>query len=291
MKQRELTEITYKRVLELVEKFPRQLMVIGDVCQDITIEGEVKKISPEAPVPVLERKTMSITPGMAGNVAANLRELGAFPTVRTNRSAEIKKTRFKSQGQTMLRMDDDNLERRLEHAEEDLSYGLKPSDPVILSDYGKGTINRQNVHSLLMMSRYVDPDANKSTVHYHGAELITPNEQEAKRMALSLEDFFERVDDYKIKIAAVTRGAEGVALYAERRLNHIPAVPVHAIDVCGAGDTFLSAMTLSLLAGADPVEAAIVGNIAASVAVTKLGTHAVSKTEVLEASYRVLEDK
>lgn len=212
--------MTGARGLKLTAGFAgARVLVVGDLMLDRFIWGDVQRISPEAPVPVVRVREQSEHPGGAGNVVANLAALGARPSVvgwtgqdaggrslrrlmksagadvsgviATGKAASIEKTRILAQRQQVVRLDHEpdqpgeDLVRRLMRA---VQKRLPEIDVVIVSDYGKGTIGRSLLAMLAEARRefgfayLIDPkQANYD--HYEGATLVKPNAPETEAAA------------------------------------------------------------------------------------------------------------
>jgi len=209
-----------RRLSGLIAGFPRaRVLVVGDLMLDRFIWGEVRRISPEAPVPVVRVTEESDHPGGAGNVVANLAALGAVPMVAgwvgrdaagrticsglksrgadisgiitTSQAVSIEKTRIVAQRQQLVRLDREpdrpgaDLVRRISRSVETL---LPQADAVIVSDYGKGTIGPELL-DLLAGARekfgfaYLIDPKQPNYNHYRGATLVKPNAAEAEEAA------------------------------------------------------------------------------------------------------------
>src|ERR1700723_1437435 len=204
------------RLLSLIESgfAALRVLVIGDVMLDRSIWGDVDRISPEAPVPVLRSVRTTATPGGAANVAMNLvglgmkvaqagfwgndgemRELSAllttagvdFSGMTLSGHSTISKTRIVSRNQQLLRLDVESAEPRpaAEHQallERSLAL-VRTADAVILSDYAKGALSPQLCHAVIALARerripvLVDPK-DRDFSKYAGATTICPNLQE-----------------------------------------------------------------------------------------------------------------
>jgi D-beta-D-heptose 7-phosphate kinase/D-beta-D-heptose 1-phosphate adenosyltransferase len=212
--------MTSRRLSGLIAGFPRaRVLVVGDLMLDRFIWGEVQRISPEAPVPVVRVMEESNHPGGAGNVVANLAALGAEPIVAgwvgrdaagrticdglkqrgadtrgivmSSRAVSIEKTRIVAQRQQLVRLDREpdrpgqDLIRRISRSVEKL---LPRADAVIVSDYGKGTIGPElldllaNARPKLGFAYLIDPKQ-PNYEHYRGATLVKPNAAEAEAAA------------------------------------------------------------------------------------------------------------
>ena len=206
-----LPELT--RVLELLEQGFRSLrvLVVGDLMLDRYVEGDVERISPEAPVPVLRQVREYSRPGGAANVAMNLAGLGvqtslcglvgddaageallhcmreagiAADAIVTGAVPTITKTRVVSRTQQLLRVDVGSRET-VPQQNSTLVLGqalrtMKGTDAIILSDYAKGALTPELLRTLIDAARdaaipvFVDPKA-RDLSRYRGATTICPN--------------------------------------------------------------------------------------------------------------------
>ncbi len=332
-----------KALKEIVAKFPRaKILVIGDLILDEYIWGEVERISPEAPVPVVWAKKRTFVPGGAANVANNVSALGAkaclVGVTGSDKNAEILrsglskrgintravftepnrhttvKTRIVAGHQQVVRVDwehTDSLPRSLnKRIAAFIDRNIDDFDAVIIEDYGKGVVNSHLLEELLDITRdnkkiiTVDPKE-ENFQYYHGVTAITPNRRELENAIrnLKIKDTSNRFrlhsdklfQDEDIDLAAreiikylslgallVTLGEEGMRLFEKgNRTTHIPTVAQEVFDVSGAGDTVIACFTLALSCGASKLEAAHLANFAAGIVVSKLGTAAVSRKELL----------
>lgn len=174
---------------------------------------------------------------------------------------------------------------------------LPTVDGIIVSDYGKGMVDDVLMDNLRVLAAdgktpiIVDPKPNNAS-HYRHATLITPNNAEASIMAgipiedpesllQAGEDLLERLN---CKMVLVTRGEAGMALFQRgQAMTTIPTVARRVYDVTGAGDTVVSTITLALLAGLAPADAAILANIAAGIVVGEVGTATVTAPRLVQA--------
>lgn len=315
-----------RRLEQLVAGFERlRLLVVGDAMLDEYLWGDVERVSPEAPVPVVHVQRESVALGGAGNVVRNaiamgarallvtavgddrggerlvdlLKELGADPVgvVAVEGRPTTRKTRVEARSQQMVRFDretDDPLpEAAVRQLQRAIEAALPHVDGVILEDYGKGILTPAVVRR--WMRRFqaagvpvaVDPKGHLPS--YRGADLVKPNlrevEQLAGRPVRGRADLAAAVARLRRQLGGgavvVTRGAEGMTVFeAEPRGIDVPIERCEVFDVQGAGDTAIAALTLARLAGASLLEAAVVGNAAASVVVRKVGTATATAREI-----------
>ncbi|MDB9314908.1 D-glycero-beta-D-manno-heptose-7-phosphate kinase [Spirulina sp. CS-785/01] len=176
---------------------------------------------------------------------------------------------------------------------------LSQVDAVVCSDYGEGVLTAPVIEAALQHDRVI-VDTQKALHRYQGATVFTPNLPEAEQaVGYPVQDnaFLQRAGEDLLKLTQaqqmlITRGEEGMSLFsAQGETQHIPAFNrTDVFDVTGAGDTVVSALTLALCAGASFWEAAILGNLAASIVVRQFGTATTSVTEMQEALATLLED-
>jgi len=170
-------------------------------------------------------------------------------------------------------------------------------DAIIISDYGKGIVSHKSCREIIAFARHegkpvlVDPKGDDYT-KYKGATVLTPNLSETE-LAVG---FKIKNEETLIKAAKdiisqthcdhliVTRGREGMSVFSKNeKVLHIPAVPREVFDITGAGDTVIATLSLALASKATITEAAMLGNFAASVKVTKIATQPVYREELEEA--------
>jgi len=318
------------RYRQILTRFPKkQLLVLGDIMVDEYIWGSVSRLSPEAPVPVVEVKAESFRLGGAGNVAANIQSLGGMAIlvgvvgndqpgerlIHQIEAAGMKsdgvvidrarpttiKTRVVAGSQQIVRFDRESTsdlskeaaDQVLELATEQLAH----ADAVLISDYAKGVIGKRVARQILSLARrsrkiiVVDPKVHHFPL-YKGATVITPNHHEALAfahlpawgqqdlLAVAAKELLRKLE---VTAILVTRGEEGMSLFEDGQVTHIPAVAKEVYDVTGAGDTVLAALALAMVSGASLKEAAVIANHAAGVVVGRAGTATISREELLDA--------
>jgi D-glycero-beta-D-manno-heptose-7-phosphate kinase len=307
---------------KLLEKIARaRVLVVGDAMLDRYWYGDVDRISPEAPVPVVAVKGSKETPGGAANVARNVRALGAACALQSitgdDRDADslqallasdgigchlqrdkllstTVKLRVMSRHQQLLRIDFESpvskdarvglLDHYLKH--------VADYDVVILSDYGKGGLGylREMIHAARAAGRptVIDPKG-RDYSGYRGATLITPNRKEFELVAGHFRDNEELVSkaramagELELDAVLVTRSEEGMSLIERAgRVVHMPARAREVYDVTGAGDTVIAAIGCAYAVGSDIEDALHLANVAAGVVVTKLGAETATPEEIL----------
>ncbi|MCP5170637.1 MAG: bifunctional D-glycero-beta-D-manno-heptose-7-phosphate kinase/D-glycero-beta-D-manno-heptose 1-phosphate adenylyltransferase HldE [Porticoccaceae bacterium] len=300
-----------------------QVLVVGDLMLDRYWHGGTTRISPEAPVPVVNVSQTEDRVGGAGNVALNIAALGAgasvLGVVGCDEAAEslrsrleaagifcdfqeskskptITKLRIISRHQQLLRLDFEESFNPEDAAElpEKIQNQLPGLGAVILSDYAKGTLCEPQ--KLIQIARQagvpvlVDPKGTDFQ-KYRGATLMTPNLGEFEAVVGPCSTEQELVDrgiqllqDLDMEALLVTRSEHGMTLIrGNMPALHLPARAREVFDVTGAGDTVISVLATALAAGSDLPEAVSMANIAAGIVVGKLGTATVSMPELRRA--------
>ena len=303
---------------EALEKV--RLRVVGDVMLDRYWFGDVERISPEAPVPVVRVGRTEERLGGAANVARNIAAIGAraglLSVVGEDEAADCIQALLDTDGieaqlhrdpglattiklrvigrqQQLLRIDFETEpgQEVLMSKLADFEARLKNADLVILSDYGKGGL--RHIERMIAAARaagkyvLVDPKGDDFS-RYKGATLITPNRSEFREVAgrwNSEDDLTERAQKLRGELGLdallITRSEEGMTLYRDSERLHVPAVAREVYDVSGAGDTVIAVLGVMLAAGASFAEAVKLANKAAGIVVGKLGTAVVHPEELL----------
>tara|TARA_X000000368_G_scaffold413031_1_gene400364 strand:- start:1668 stop:3080 length:1413 start_codon:yes stop_codon:yes gene_type:complete len=308
--------------LKLLSK--SNILVFGDVMLDRYISGSVDRVSPEAPVPVLKPIKEEIRLGGAANVALNLSSLGSkvsligisgkdsssaqiFKLLKENKIKNgiiksnlptITKLRLLSSKQQLLRVDSEeeftNEDWNFAKKRFDKSIALNSNNLLIISDYGKGTL--QDIPGLIKKAKkfkkivLVDPKGDNFS-KYKGADVITPNfsefigevgavksEREITSKANSL------IKSLKLGALLVTRGSDGMTLFNKEKgkvvRSDFPTQAQEVFDVSGAGDTVIASVAAALSTGLDMTSAVKLANIAAGIVVGKSGTATASVAEI-----------
>ena len=299
------------------------VLVAGDVMLDRYWTGATARISPEAPVPVVQVRQQENRVGGAGNVAVNLASLGVRTRLlglagddddarelhamlaqhsiqpdllRVPGSRTISKLRVLSRHQQLIRLDFEDHFPAYSGLDFLTAFqrGVTEAKVVILSDYAKGAL--RGVEHLISHARarglpvIVDPKG-KDFAPYRGATLLTPNLLEFEAVAgacssqAELEARGERLrQELDLQALLITRGEHGMTLLCEKRPPlHLPAEAREVFDVTGAGDTVAALLGAGLAAGMELADAVVLANLAAGIVVGKLGTAAIRREELQAA--------
>jgi D-beta-D-heptose 7-phosphate kinase/D-beta-D-heptose 1-phosphate adenosyltransferase len=295
-------------------------VVVGDVMVDEYLCGEVSRVSPEAPVPVLEPRATEYRLGGAANTAANVRALGGSVTlvgvVGRDDAAQVLvdrlrdrgiapelvvdadrpttlKTRVVAQQQQIVRIDREARHPISGTVAEDLrrriDLALPAAHVLVLSDYAKGVVTSEVAKHAIAAARgvkipiVVDPKQLDFRV-YAGATVLTPNLRELGAAApdMSVDAASEHLLSQLGGAAVlVTRGADGMTLFrSDHAPIHVTAAAKEVFDVTGAGDTVVAALALALAAGVTLEQAVELANFAAALAVGKRGTSSITAAEL-----------
>ncbi len=300
-----------------------KILVVGDLMLDDYWDGDVQRISPEAPVPIVHVKKEYSKAGGAANVALNINaleghahllglvgaDLAAQKLADVLAETQIKvdllveknlptitKLRILSQNHQLVRADFEKSFASVDKAPLLKAYAtaLKNVNVVILSDYGKGTLS--DIRRLITDARQhkkivlVDPKSVDFSI-YAGASLLTPNLKEFEQVVGVSTSEAEMalkaealIRQHDFDALLVTRGAQGMSLFQlDRAPVHIPTKAREVFDVSGAGDTVIAVLGMALSAGY-PLETAVnLANSAAGVVVAKMGTATLSLAELHQA--------
>lgn len=314
----------------------KNIIVIGDVMIDSYLWGDVKRISPEAPVPIISRSKREHRLGGAANVARNLKYLGATPFICSvigddsiayefrklltdknnitdkyllndpSRPTTIK-TRIISNGQQLLRVDDEVTHNLVPEIEAQLLNSIQAClnentiDAIILEDYDKGIISENLIKSVVKLAKqsaipiFVDPKK-KNFFSYNDVTLFKPNFSEfctGLNIEIEKNDFEEiekQADLYRaehnIEYMLITLSEHGMLLSGKESFR-ISAQKRDIADVSGAGDTVISVIALCYSAGMPMEMAAKAANIAGGLVCTKPGVVPIDLEELLKESNRV----
>jgi rfaE bifunctional protein kinase chain/domain len=308
-----------------MKPFPAQavarvkVLVVGDIMLDRYWFGEVDRISPEAPVPVVRVARREDRLGGAANVARNIAALGAGVSlvgvvgndeagqavsrlarhdgvqadlVTDTQMPTTLKMRVLGRQQQLLRVDfeQEPSAAALDAIDQKFDQLLKQHHMVVLSDYAKGVLGR--VQTLIARARaagipvLVDPKGH-SYQRYQGASIITPNRaemQEAVGRWVSEDDLQQRAQHLRetlnLEALLVTRSEQGMTLFSAKGREHTDADAHEVFDVSGAGDTVLATLAVTRAAGLDWFDSVLWANRAGGIVVGKLGTSTVNAGEL-----------
>ena len=298
-----------------------RVLVVGDLMLDRYWFGDVDRISPEAPVPVVLVRRSEERLGGAANVALNVAGLGAGATLigvvgddepgrRVTALAHERgidahleidpllpttiKLRVIGRQQQLLRIDFEQTpdERVLARKFESLRARIDDAQVLVLSDYGKGGLAQ--IGRMIALARaaartiVVDPKGD-DWERYSGATVLTPNRAELRQVLGGWRDEADLLtraqrlrERLELRYLLLTRSEEGVTLFSDDGALTVPAQAREVFDVSGAGDTVVAVLAAMLAAGRPIVEAVRLAYRAGGIVVGKLGTVAVRPEELFE---------
>lgn len=318
---RQTVESLFSRIADI------RCLVVGDLMLDEYLWGKTERISPEAPVQVVEVLREELRLGGAGNVVNNLAAFGAQVAVCSvagddqngrsllnefgKRNVAIgavfldperrtsRKTRVVAANQQIVRIDRESREALPAAFEKQvcdwLIEHIGEFQVVVLSDYNKGVLTPAVIAATVTAAAKVgipvliDPKGADYS-RYSGATLLTPNRKEAEAasgIAIHDEATLSRAASIIMRSVGlqhllITRSEEGMSLFSRTgEVVHIPTVVREVFDVSGAGDTVLATLAVGIAAGCGMTEAARLANVAAGIAVGKLGTSVVTPQEII----------
>jgi rfaE bifunctional protein kinase chain/domain len=281
-----------------------RILVVGDIMLDKYVVGDVERISPEAPVPVVKVTEEYHTLGGCGNVVRNIAETGAKVDCAASISNDyygeriiallnqigvgdllikeseitiVKERIIADQRKIqMIRIDKETTGEEIEATPliEEIESRNKKYDIIVVSDYAKGVITWGLMEYLykLDIPVIVDPKPQNDYL-YNRPFMITPNKKEWIPMEIE--------DRVKPEYVLITEGKEGMTLIDYRSSiigrTKIEAEPVEVYNVSGAGDTVTAMMAVCLSIGLTPLKSAVVANKCAAYVVTQTGTSVVPK--------------
>lgn len=304
-------------------------LVIGDLMLDEYLWGKTDRISPEAPVQVVDVVREELRLGGAGNVVNNLVVLGTKVAVCSvigddlngkslldafkQRNVEVeaiipdslrhtsRKTRVVASNQQIVRIDRETRDALSAESEQKLCSWIQSNakrfNVILLSDYMKGVLTPKVIETTISAAAaskipvLIDPKGTDYS-RYKGATILTPNRKEAEAasgVSIKDQESLSLAAEKIIKQAGlehllITRSEEGMSLFsAGHDPVHIPTVAREVFDVSGAGDTVLAFLAVGLASGMVMAEAARLANVAAGIAVSKLGTSTVSPEEIVSS--------
>lgn len=295
------------------------VLVVGDLMLDKNVLGYSNRLSPEAPVPVFIPDGQENFLGGAGNVVRNLFDLGAnvkcvgivgddnggdeiIKISNTLNANILKNIVIAQEHQTtikeriylgkkqILRIDhEENINSKYDQIIlEKCDQLIASSDILILSDYDKGVLSSNVLHSLVQKAKelniptIVDPKKTDFS-HYSGSNIITPNLYEFKKATANFDQSLTKQEKAKMlseqndfEYIVITEGAEGMTVLGKNcKTTSLSTNKVSEADVTGAGDTVIATLSLVYALTKDIIFSAKIANLAANYVVKQLGTSSI----------------
>ena len=298
----------------------QKILVVGDLMLDRYWMGSVNRISPEAPVPIIDINLCEDKPGGAANVAKNLSDFGMEVTLvgiigkdeaaddlkRNISSLDIKflpiidpnirttlKLRVIDRDKQLIRIDheDINASSKIEDLNKSIMSYINDFDGIIFSDYDKGVV-KPIIKNILdyckenNIKTFIDPKGTSFDCYKNGF-LLKPNLKEFEIImgkSNNKDEFIKKgkmmLSNLSLEYLLVTEGKDGMTLFSNNKVKHFQALQQDVFDVTGAGDTVISILTACFLSGEDITKSVDYSNTAASLSVQKLGSTSVSQDEL-----------
>jgi len=298
----------------------QKILVVGDLMLDRYWMGSVNRISPEAPVPIIDINLCEDKPGGAANVAKNLSDFGMEVTLvgiigkdeaaddlkRNISSLNIKflpiidpnirttlKLRVIDRNKQLIRIDheDINASSKIDDLNKSIMSYINDFDGIIFSDYDKGVV-KPIIKNILdyckenNIKTFIDPKGTSFDC-YKNSFLLKPNLKEFEIImgkSNNKEEFIKKgkmmLSNLSLEYLLVTEGKDGMTLFSNNKVKHFQALQQDVFDVTGAGDTVISILTACFLSGEDITKSVDYSNTAASLSVQKLGSTSVSQDEL-----------
>ncbi|MBH44601.1 MAG: D-glycero-beta-D-manno-heptose-7-phosphate kinase [Gammaproteobacteria bacterium] len=304
-------------------KNKNKILVIGDIMLDRYWKGSIDRISPEAPVPIINVSSSVDKLGGAANVAKNLSDLGIKPTLvgivgddeasnkittllKKNKITFKKivdpkvrttiKLRVLGKNQQLMRIDheDRNKSKTKKELLRTIKENILDHEAIIISDYDKGVV-KPIIKELIKLAErsktkvFIDPKGDDFN-YYINSYLVKPNQKEFENIVGSpknFQDFESRAkklrEKLKLKALLITRGKDGMLLVEENNITKFKAHQQDVFDVTGAGDTVISVLAAEIIKGKTINNAVKISNIAAGITIQKLGTASVTNKDLKNA--------
>ncbi|MDP2103550.1 MAG: PfkB family carbohydrate kinase [Candidatus Gracilibacteria bacterium] len=297
-----------------------KITVLGDLMLDKFTYGSVKRLNPEAPVPLVNIDREEYKLGGAANVAANIASLsqdvvliGAIgddingrifqglceenkihllPIKSTHPTTTKQRFIESTYEQQLLRVDYEQRTSLSSGEENQIVQAIKTqkSGFIVISDYNKGIVTQKLIDNLTGEFDRILVDGKPANIRlFKGVYLIKPNFKEfCEMVGEKMDNTDAEVEKYGKKFAedfgsnlVVTRGSKGATLVTKTGdVHHLHTQAQQVFDVTGAGDTFLATIAWALENGYPLIEAVKLGNKASGIVVGKVGTAVVSREEL-----------
>lgn len=251
-----------------------KVAVIGDVIIDKYIYGTSNRLSPEAPVPVVQHLYTEEKNGGAGNLFENLKSLQVDVTLFDFSNPKCIKTRVFCDGHYVTRIDNDHKTQGLVVLEKIKNIDFSEYEFVILSDYNKGVLDcsQEIISYINKFNCKIIVDPKKNVSNYAGAWLIKPNAKEYTELGF----------DCWTGNIITTQADKSVNATLDGQLYSVVPEKIDVADVTGAGDCFLAAFVYGLVVGKDYASCLKIATGAATESVKHVGTYVLSKKDFEE---------
>lgn len=290
----------------------KTIAVIGDLIMDHYVNGEVKRLSPEAPICILSNPTTTQRLGGAGNVMLNLENLGLnvdlfcihskpdslrqlSDSIYAHQGSHSIKTRYFCDNRQLLRVDDELPYENIEwntfkqfswwnYLQENFSL----YNAIVFVDYHKGVVSDSLINGVMELAQHyrtpVIADAKYDFQRFAGASLIKCNAEEKSKSLPEDAMMNNWLKKNYIGYAVITKGKDGICLFSQEDFYAIDGYGVQNPDVCGAGDTVTAVLAMGMVTGYFNILSAVrLANIAAAEVCRHQGVHPIEKDELISA--------
>ena len=247
-----------------------KILVVGDSCLDAFIYGKSERLCPDTPVPVFTPIRRVTNSGMAGNVFANLENMGAECFLVSNMEKNTKERYVDLKtNHTFLRVDKNDKSEPLNTTMlSQIIDNMAHYDAVVISDYGKGFLSEEDIGAICHHHDNVFIDTKKVIGDFcKKAKCIKINSPEFENIKgkIDLTDWVDKL--------IVTKGSQGCMFQKENGFTYYPTESVDVHDLSGAGDTFLAGLVIKYLETRDMDDSIRHGNLCATKAVQERGVY------------------
>ena len=287
------------------------IYLIGDSILDQWVIGDVHRISPESPVPILNKKKINNTLGGASYVFRNLQNLDIncffistaasdFNGNLLKKKLDEKKTkhlnysllksrkitttkiRYLSSNKQLLRVDEEELLSDNNKLIDKAIKKIKKNSCVFLSDYGKGDINQKLINKIKKITKYIYVDPKQKAEIYKGCYLIKPNMNEFENWfgKFSVSKAKKKLEEYKWQYLVVTDGGDGSHLISKTSHHHFKNEHLRLTDVTGAGDVYFSIIAYGIFNNKNIIDSCRLASVVSSKSVSKLGTVPITPSDL-----------
>lgn len=318
-----LDTLELKTFLKEIKK--TRIAIVGDVMLDIFSYGKTERLSPEAPVPVIELLEREFIPGGAANVARNIRSLGSSVVLfsmigKDENGAHLSsllrkekvdqsflssrkrpttvKERIIESSKHFVRIDIESKDSITKEEETKLIEKFKKEsgtiDVLIFSDYAKGVITQRLVNEFCKIAEkrkipvVVDTKPKNAKLFCDKKiMLFTPNAKEAYDISgkKNMKEASKYLQDFFKTAILVTKGEEGMTLYENGKSTHVEAHSSVVVDVSGCGDTVIATLALALSVKRSLADSMLLANHSAGIVVQKKGTAIVTPKDFLQKGF------
>lgn len=284
------------------------ILVVGDIMLDKYVIGEVKKISAEAPVPIVNVTKEYYQLGGCGNVVKNIRELGCkvdcissvakdkygqivleeirklnvgnYITISSEKTTVKERIMADERHVQMLRIDREVIKPIQSSIKDNTNLNMKNYDIVIVSDYAKGMITKPLMNFLKENHNKIIVDPKPSNINlYSNIYMITPNEFEWRQIT---EQNKHMTILQNVSFVLITEGKYGMSLFDNQNSWKIIPETVEVFNPSGAGDTVVAMMSVCIAMGWNELDSANIANKCAAYVVTQTDTASIPKDKFLK---------